>query len=186
MQGPGVIAAMHLSHWAAADPRCPIPHLLEKYARKRGQGVRGAARRATGACAWSLRGRCLRVGAHQVCVGRSRRVCPPPPSCAGRGCRKCFRARAAPRGARGRRSKEGCVRQLFARPAKSGSRRSEGLPPAAGPECPPRPHFRLPPLPRSRLPGPPVPREPRRHSPTRPAGAARSHAPAAARRERFQ
>lgn len=44
---------------------------------------------------------------------------------------------------------------------------------------PPLPHFRLPPLPRSRLPGPSVPGETRRRSPT-PAGAARSHAPAAA------
>lgn len=121
-----------------------------------------------GACAWSLRGRCSQVGAHQVCVGRSRRVCPPP-LCAGRGCRKRFGARAAPR-RRSRPPEQGGMRAgTFRPPRKSGSRRSVGHSPAAGPECPPRPHFRLPPLPRSRLPGPPVPREPRRHSPTRPA-----------------
>lgn len=33
---------MHLSRWAAADPRFPFPHLRERSARKRGQGVRAA------------------------------------------------------------------------------------------------------------------------------------------------
>lgn len=33
---------MHLTRWAAADSRFPTPHLLEKCARNRGQGDRGA------------------------------------------------------------------------------------------------------------------------------------------------
>lgn len=86
---------MHLTRWAAADSRLPTPHLLEKCARNRDQGDRGAEKRAAGACAWSLRGRCSGVEEHQVCVGRSRRVCPQS-LCAGRGCRKCL-GRAQPR-----------------------------------------------------------------------------------------
>ncbi|EDL96521.1 SCF apoptosis response protein 1, isoform CRA_d [Rattus norvegicus] len=73
----------------------------------------------------------------------------------------------------------------FRPPRKYGSRRSEELSSAASPECPPRPHFRLPPLPRSRLPGPPGPQGTPQAQP-HPAGAARSHAPAAACRERTQ
>lgn len=125
---------MHLTGWPVADPRFSISLLLEKCARNRGQGDRGAERRAAGACAWSLRGRCSGVGEHQVCVGRSRRVCPQS-LCAGRGCRKCFGARAASRG----RSEEGCVRELFARSASPGPGVQRSCPPPPAPSARPAP-----------------------------------------------
>lgn len=150
---------MHLTRWAAADPRFPIPHLLEKCAHNRGQGDRGAERRAAGACAWSLRGRCSGVGEHQVCVGRSRRVCPQS-LCAGRGCRKCFGARAAPRG----RSEEGCVRELFAHPASPG--------PGVQRSCPPPPTRSARPAPTSASRLFLVPGSQGRRSPGNPAGTA--------------
>lgn len=125
---------MHLTPWAAADSRFPTPHLLEKCAHNRGQGDRGAEKRAAGACAWSLRGRCSGVEEHQVCVGRSRRVCPQS-LCAGRGCRKCFGARAASHG----RSKEGCVRELFARPASTGPGVQRSCPQPPAPSARPAP-----------------------------------------------
>lgn len=128
------MAAMHLTRWAAADPRFSTPHLLEKCARNRGQGDRGAEKRAAGACAWSLRGRCSGVGEHQVCVGWSRRVCPQS-LCAGWGCRKCFGARAASHG----RSEEGWVRELFARPASPGPGVQRSCPPPPAPSARPAP-----------------------------------------------
>lgn len=94
-----------------------------------------------------------------MCVGRSRRVCPQS-LCAGRGCRKCFGARAASRG----RSEEGCVRELFARPASPGPGVQRRCPP------PPAPSARSAPTSASRLFL--VPGSQGRRSPGNPAGTA--------------
>lgn len=167
---------MHLSRWAAADPRFPFPHLREKWARKRGQGVRGAERRAAGACAWALllsRSASSVRGPERVPAALVRRAGVPQVL---RGARSPARVPAgsgARRDACGNFSPAPQVRVPAFRGA--GPRRRRPRVPAPPPLPPPASSS----FPAPRAAGPQGAPQAQPHPP----GAARSHAPAAAGRE---
>lgn len=168
---------MHLTHWAAADLRFSIPHLLEKCARNHGQGDRGVERRAR------ARGLCVGAALESESI-----------KCAWAGAGACARSRCAPGG--GAASASG-----RAQPSAGGARRDacENFSPAPQvrvpafrgavlrrqprvPAPPPLPPPASSSFPAPRAAGPQGTPQAQPH----PAGAARSHAPAAACRERTQ